>query len=238
MSRLTKAKPETLSNDSADSIRRSRDRTWEQRIVWLLLFAILGLWCYFSLMGRVDSKLTGEIVKLLRKEFPSHFISVDRAHFLAGKSITIEGIRIAKPTEQGLRDVIRCGRLVCSGPIDLIGLAQGQLPVQSVEADGAEICLWPMSDGRFSIQELSNPKPLNPNCPTIRIRSGFVRLGAETVRVEQEIILHDLQAKVQLAARMVNGHIAPLTAVADFSVSSSYFKKATLRASIVEDKTS
>lgn len=205
-------------------------------MVWLLLFSVLGLWCYFSLIGRVDSKLTSEILKQLRREFPSHFISVDRTHFLAGKSITIEGIRIAKPTDQGLRDVLRCGRVVCSGPIDLIGLVQGQLLVQSVEADGVEICLWPMSDGRFSIQELTSSRPLSPSTPTVRVRSGLIRLGAETGRAEQEIILHDLRAKMALAPRMLSEQVLPLIAVADVSVSSSYFNKATLRASINEDK--
>ena len=86
------------ASSSAEAIRRSRDRVWEHRLVWILLFAILGLWCYFSLIGRVDGKLTGEIVKRLRKEFPGHLVSIDRAQLHASKSITIEGLRISKPT--------------------------------------------------------------------------------------------------------------------------------------------
>ena len=96
MSRPITAKVETNASNSADEIRRSRDRVWEHRIVWILLIAILGLWCYFFLIGRVDSKLKGEIVKQLRKEFPGHQVSIDRAQFQAGKSITIEGLRIFK----------------------------------------------------------------------------------------------------------------------------------------------
>ena len=96
MSRLAVAPIESNANNSADAIRLSRDRIWEHRLVWILLFSILGLWCYFFLIGRVDSKLTSEIVKQFRKEFPGHFVSIDRAHFQAGQSITIEGIRIAR----------------------------------------------------------------------------------------------------------------------------------------------
>ncbi len=207
-------------------------------MVWILLFAILGLWCYFSLIGRVDSKLTSEIVKQLRKEFPSHFVSIERAHFQPGKSITIEGVRIAKPTDQGLRDVIRCGRIVCMGPIEMIGLVQGQFPVQKVEVDDVELCVWPLSDGRFSLQEISNSKPIDPSFPSIDIRSGLVRLGGETGRVEQEIIFHDLRAHSELAPRMLDGRIMPLTAMLNASVSSSYFNTATIRAAIGEDKSS
>ncbi len=238
MSRKTAVPKDKNTEISADSIRRSRDRVWEHRLVWLLLIAILGLWCYFSLMGRVDGKLTQEIVKLLRKEFPSHFVTVERAHFLAGKSITIEGIRIAKPTDSGLRDVVRCGRIVCSGPIEMIGLVQGQLPVQNVEANDVELCVWPTSEGKFSLQELSSSKPLSENLPVIDIRSGLIRLGGETGREDREIILHDLRVHEELAPRMVDGRVMPLSAIVNASVSSSYFNNLTVRAAINQDKTS
>jgi len=202
------------------------------------MFAILGLWCYFSLIGRVDGKLTSEILKRLQKEFPTHVVTVDRAHYQAGKSITIEGIRIAKPTNHGMRDVVRCGRIVCFGPIEMIGLAQGQLPVQKVLADGVELCVWPLSDGTFSLQELSSSKPLSFNCPSIDVRSGLVRLGGETGQGEKEVILHDLKARVELAPRMAEGQVRPLTANVNASVASNYFHKATVKASLSEDKSS
>ena len=90
-------------------------------------------------MGRVDSKLTSEIIRILRKEFPRHYVTVDRARLISGQSITIDGLRIAKSTDQGLRDVVRLGRIVCNGPIDLVGLAQGQLPVDRVVIDSADL---------------------------------------------------------------------------------------------------
>ena len=223
---------ETNASNSADAIRRSRDRVWEHRLVWILLFAILGLWCYYFLIGRVDSKLTGEIVKQLRKEFPGHLVSIDRAQFQAGKSITIEGLRISKPTDQGLRDVLRCGRIDCIGPIEMIGLVQGQFPVQKVLVDDVELCVWPLSDGRFSVQELSSSKPLSVSCPSIDVRSGLIRLGGETGKVDQEIILHDLRAHAELAPRMLEGRSMPLSANIGISVASSYFNKATFRAAV------
>ena len=238
MSRTTPATIDTHSTSSADSIRRGRDRVWEHRLLWILLFAILGLWCYFSLIGQVDSRLTSEILKRMRKEFPTHYISVDRAHYQAGKSITIEGIRIAKPTDHGLRDVVRCGRLICYGPIELIGLAQGQFPVKRVVADGVELCVWPVSAGRFSLQELSGSQPLSPEYPSIDIRSGLVRLGGETGKGEKETILHDLRVHMELAPRLVAGQIQPLTANLNASVASNYFNKAIVIGSLSEDKSS
>jgi len=238
MSRTTENPKEKNPDNSADSIRRSRDRVWEHRLLWLLLITILGLWCYFSVIGQVDGKLTQEIIKLLRKEFPTHFVTVDRAHFLSGKSITIEGIRIAKPTDSGLRDIIRCGRIVCSGPIEMIGLLQGQLPVQKVEAHDVELCVWPIRDGKFSLQELASAKPLSENLPVIDIRSGLIRLGGETGREEREIILHDLRVHAELAPRMVDGRVMPISANVNASVSSSYFNNATVRGAVNQDKTS
>ena len=238
MSRQTRPPTENEATVSAKSIRQGRDRVWEHRFVWLLLLVIVGLWAYTFLISRVDNKLTTEILKRIRQEFPTHLVFIDRAHLQAGQSITIEGIRIAKPTDQGVRDVIRCGRLVCTGPIELIGLVQGQFPVQKAVADGVEICVWPLSDGRFSIEELRSSKPLHPNFPAVEVRSGLIRVGSETGRSEQEIICHDLRANAQLAPRLVDGHVMPLTAKIAASVSSSYFTQATLIASVSEDKQS
>lgn len=232
------AKPNDSASLNGDSIRRNRDRVWEHRFVWLLLIAILGLWGYFYVIGRVDSKLTQEILKVARREFPGHLIFIDRTHLVAGQSITIEGIRIAKPTDQGLRDVFRCGRLHCIGPVELIGLAQKQLPIQKVIADGVELCVWPLTDGRFSIQELSSSKPLSPNLPSIDVRSGLVRISGESGRAEQEIICHDLRASIALAPRISQGKVQPISANIQASLASSYFNQVSLIASLSEDKSS
>lgn len=237
MSRSTQATPDPQNNSSDERIRRSRDRIWEHRIAWLLLLTILGLTGYFFVIGQVDDKLTLEITKRLRTEFPGHQVNVDRAHLQAGESITIEGIRITKPTDQGLRDVVRCGRLVCFGPLELIGLAQGQLPIQKIVAEGLEVSVWPLKDGRFSIQEFSSKKPLSPNLPAIEVRSGLVRIGSESMRSGQEIICHDLRLDVHLLPRMIAGQVMPLAAKVTANVSSSFFRNLNVTATIDEGKT-
>jgi hypothetical protein len=208
----------------------SRDRVWEYRIVWMLLLASVGLFGYFQLIGRVDNRLTQEIVQRLRKELPQHFISVDRARLISGQSITIDGLRISKPTDQGLRDVARIGRIVCNGPIDLVGLAQGQLPIESIVIDSADLSLWPLSNGRWNIEEFSSGKPLKSRLPSIDIRSGLIRIGHETGGDGSEIICHDLRASM-------NSSIVGTTAAQSkfdirVSVASSYFKQVQMQGSL------
>jgi hypothetical protein len=202
----------------------------------LLLLISLGLTTYFFLMGRVDDKLTQEILKHFRKEFPSHQVFIDRAQLQSGKSITIEGVRIAKPTDQGLRDVMRCGRVTLSGPIDLIGLVQGQFPIQRVAMDGLELCAWPMSDGRICLQEFLGRKSLNANMPSIEVRSGLLRLGGEIARADQEIICHDLRVQAALSPPMIDGKIMPLSAKITASVASSFFSNASANIMLTDDK--
>ena len=156
----------TNTNEAISAPNKRRDNVFESRLVWLLLLAIAGLWGYYFLLGRVDHKLTSEIIRRLRREFPHHYVSVDRARLIAGQSITVDGLRIAKTTDQGLRDVVRIGRIVCNGPLELVGLAQGQLPIESVTVDSVELCIWPLSSGRWSIlvgKTVSNAIPRNPN---------------------------------------------------------------------------
>jgi hypothetical protein len=92
MSRTTEESLNRVHNHPVDPNRRGHVRVWEYRFLWLLIFCFLGLWGYFFLIGRVDSKLTNEIVKQLRRQFPNHKIFVDRAYLRAGESITIDGL--------------------------------------------------------------------------------------------------------------------------------------------------
>jgi len=173
----------------------------------------------------------------LRQEFPHHYVSVDRARLLAGQSITVDGLRIAKTTDQGLRDVVRIGRIVCNGPLELVGLAQGQLPIESVTVDSVELCIWPLSSGRWSIQEFSTGKPFPARFPQIQIRSGLVRIGHETGGADREIICHDLRAN----ASLVTPNGAPGEAqeiLIQGSLASSYFAQANVEARLSLDKSS
>jgi hypothetical protein len=192
---------------------------------WLLVVIALCFFGYYYAVGRIDQKLTGEILLRLRKELPGHEVSLDRASLQPGKSILLEGVRIAKHTDQGSRNVFRCSRLICLGPIDWLGLAQGQVPVKQVIVDGVEIGVWPLSDGSWSIQNLRSGKPITADFPTIEVRSGLIRIGSETGRVNQEVVCHDLQAKVRLLPRSPNNQTMPIAVQADVSVSSSHFSK-------------
>nr|MCU0706653.1 4-alpha-glucanotransferase [Pirellula sp.] len=209
----------------------SRDRVWEYRIVWMLLLAIVGLFGYFHIIGHVDNRLTNEIVQRLRLELPHHYVSVDRARLISGQSITIDGLRIAKPTDQGLRDIARIGRIVCNGPIDLVGLAQGQLPIESVVIDSADLSLWPLSNGRWNLEEFATgKKPLKERLPSIDIRSGLIRIGHETGGGGSEIICHDLQASLSPSSTQTNAALSNLVFRA--SVASSYFKQVELHGTL------
>jgi hypothetical protein len=234
------ARDSEISNAREPAGQQRAEGSHGFRLVWLLLLAGLGWAGYYFLIDRVDHRLTSEITRQLRRQFPHHLISVDRARLVPGKSITIDGVRVSKATDRGLRDVLRVGRVVCEGPLDVVGLVQGQLPVQKVIVDGLEVCIWPLSSGLWSVQELSNDKPLPAQFPSVEVRSGLLRVGQETVGREREIICHDLRATIGLdnANSAVATHRD--TNVPDLllhaSVASSYFTNAALDARMSHDK--
>ncbi len=205
---------------------------------WLLVVMIIGFLGYYYAMQRIDEKLTGEIVSKLRKELPGYVIALDRASLQPGKSILLEGLRISRPTDRGNREVFRCSRIVCLGPVDWIGLAQGQVPIKQVIADGVEVGIWPLSDGRWSIQDLGNSKPLTPDFPRIDVRTGLVRIGSETGRDGQEIVCHDLHAKIGLMPRLNGNQVAPLVLDIEASVASSHFTRLSMHARVDDTKSS
>jgi hypothetical protein len=204
---------------------------------WLLVAIALCFFGYYYAIGRIDHKLTGEILLRLRKELPGHEVSLDRASLQPGKSILLEGVRIAKQTDQGSRNVFRCSRLICLGPIDWLGLAQGQVPIKQVIVDGVEIGVWPLSDGSWSIQSLRSGKPINTDFPSIEVRSGLIRIGSETGRTNQEVVCHDLHAKIGLLPSAPSNPLTPITIQADVSVSSSHFTKLSVVARTNETQT-
>lgn len=80
---------------------------WEHRLLWFLVIAILGLWGYHYVLGRVDRQIRGEVLKKLGERFPKHLIHLERAHLEEGKAIILEGLEIALPTSDGPRNVVR-----------------------------------------------------------------------------------------------------------------------------------
>ncbi|MBU6387813.1 MAG: hypothetical protein KGS49_17850, partial [Planctomycetes bacterium] len=105
------------------------------RLSWILLLCASAVMAYYVLFDRVDHKLTSEIQSRLRKAFPDHYVTVDRARLVPGESILIDGLSVSKSTEQGLRDVVKIARVSCNGPIDLVGILQGQVAIETVVVD-------------------------------------------------------------------------------------------------------
>lgn len=221
-----------VSPRSCESERRFRNALW-----WVMALLVICFLGYFYAVERFDQKLTGEILKRLQTEFPKHVVQLDRATLQPGKSIRLEGIRILRPTSHGTREVLRCSRLICIGPIDWVSLAQGQLAVNHVIADGVEIGVWPISSTQWSIQELSSAKPIPENMPLVELRSGLIRIGGETGKGEREIVCHDLKAKLDLLPRVLDGKVQPIVLGVEASVASSYFQSLGIRARVNQTKT-
>lgn len=243
----------TLETSNATEVARREHAGSARGVRWvaLLLLAAVAWSGYHLLIDRVDHQLTSEIAKQLRRQFPNHYVAVDRARLVQGQSITVDGIRISRATDRGLRDVLRVGRVVCEGPLDVVGLIQGQLPVERVVVDGLEVCAWPTSADRWSVQELSSGRPMGGRIPTLEVRSGLLRIGQETGGQEREIICHDLQIMaiadpasastahpVGSSALLASTHEPTASdLIVQASVASSYFAKATVEARISHDRT-
>ena len=210
----------------------SKPRGSSGRIAWLLLFvAALGMG-YFIAFDRVDHQLTSEIANRLQSQFPNHRINIDRARLIPGESILIDGLTVAKATDRGVRDVLKIGRVTCQGPIDLIGIIQGQVPIDTVILDGLDLSLWPTADNAWSIQELipRESKPAN-RIPNIHIRSGLLRIGHPSGYLAREILCHDLQGILteQSAPSDRSGKI-DTEQVLSASLSSSHFSRLAIQA--------
>ena len=208
------------------------------RLSWILLLCASAVMAYYVVFDRVDHQLTTEIQARLRKVFPDHYVTVDRARLVPGESIVIDGLCVSKSTEQGLRDVVKIARVSCNGPIDLVGILQGQVVIDAVLVDGLELSVWPKLDGTWSLAELVLKPTSSNRLPAIQVRSGVVRLGHYTGEQQREIICHDLrgtflehlvptsdpsvhQIRHELHATLASSYFSRLSvdAVGDFSTS-------------------
>ena len=201
------------------------------RLSWILLLCASALMAYYVVFDRVDHTLTSEIQNRLRKQFPGHFIRVDRARLVPGQSILIDGLSVCKSTEQGMRDVIKIARVQCNGPIDLVGIVQGQAIVDTVVIDGLELSIWPKSDGSWSLSELFRGPSGSIKIPTVQVRSGFLRIGHPTGEQRREIICHDLQGSfIEQAIATEDPLVHHLRHEMRATLSSSYFSLLELHA--------
>ena len=215
-----------------------RELVWEHRLLWLLMLAILGLWGYHYVMGRVDRTLRGEVLKILTAKFPKHRIQLDRAHLEKGQAILLEGLQIAVPTSEGWRDVLRIQRVVASGKIELLQLVSGEIPIQHVCIDGLEISAWPITPEFWSLQTLASDSPLPAKLPSIEVRTGLLRVGRES-QADGEVICHDLKGQLQAHREETGGTQlnASNPLVFQGSVSSSVFKQLQISGWLKKDKT-
>lgn len=182
--------PQSIPNQNPNTHPTNRG---SGRLAWILLLAAAISMGYFVAFDRVDHKLTSEIANRLQAQFPNHHVSIDRARLIPGESILIDGLCIAKATEQGMRSVLKIGRITCQGPVDLLGIIQGQVPIDTIIVDACEASLWPTVDDRWSLQDLVPKQPSSQlHIPTVHIRSGLLRIAHPTGVQAREILCHDL----------------------------------------------
>lgn len=219
------------NDTTADAVhKRHRDLVWEHRVLWVLVLGILGLAGYYYVIGRVDRQLRGEILKRLGEKFPKHLVQLERAHLEKGKAIVLEGLEVSLPTNEGPRSVVRAQRVLASGPIDLVGLLQGRIPVQHVRIDGLEISLWPIDETQWSLQSLSSQEAIPAELPPIDIHDGFVRVGGPS-KLHEELICHDLKAMLRgsptsdIPVPLLPNEESRRYLTIQASVSSSYFRR-------------
>lgn len=184
----------TESQQSAEAPERRKERSSGGVLLWIGLFCILGFLGYHYFLSHADSKLTLEIRSRIQSLLPDYQVVLDNASLQSGQSITLTGLRLYKPVENRTREVFRAERITCHGPLDWLGLVQGQVPVQNVVADGVQISIWPLADGTWCFPEPKGTFKITPEFPTIRVRSGLVRLGHEMGSESPELIFHDFTA--------------------------------------------
>ena len=186
---------------------------------------------YYVVFDRVDHKLTSEIQGRLRTAFPDHHVTIDRARLVPGESIVVDGLRVCKSTEQGLRDVVKIARVTCNGPIDLLGILQGQVAINHVLVDGLELSAWPKVDGTWSFAELIRKPTVSVRLPSVQIRSGLVRLGHQTGDPQREMICHDLQGTfIEQLVPTADPSVKTVRHELHATLSSSYFSRLSIDA--------
>ncbi|MCY2975211.1 MAG: hypothetical protein NTW52_11165 [Planctomycetota bacterium] len=251
-------------NETKDSIAHQadllgkRDRVWEIRFVWFLMIAIAALAGYHYLYSRVNDTIRSRVAIILAKKLPNHLVRIDSAHLESGRGLVLEGLRIAIQTHDGPRVIARIPRMILRGPMELVGLAQGDIPVESIFLDAIELSVWPMEDGQWSVQTLTSREPLPANIPPVEIRRGIIRLGQTKSDPSKETIFHDLSVSMRSTDGAANDNQYSLTEQTDSlgsilssqstkveladgvvlqaSVSSSYFSSLQMKFGLSRDK--
>jgi Protein of unknown function/AsmA-like C-terminal region len=231
--RANRASTQTIEDWQAVKLRES-DRLWEYRFVCLLLLLLAGLAIYHVVHARINDSLRDRLQQLLAKQYPNHLIALDAAHLEQGRGIWLEGLTIAMRTTSEPRVIVRIPRLIAQGDICLVGLIQGQVPIHRVTVDAIDLSVFPMSDGRTSLETLTNDRPLPDVIPAIDIRRGLVRLSHEGASSNQAIILHDLNVSIRPQNNPNSASSSGISIAAQ--VSSGYFSKLRMAVELSKDK--
>lgn len=212
-----------------------RRRSASGGVVWIALLGVLAFFGYHYFLGQADSKLTTEIRNRIQSLLPDYHVALDSASLQAGESITLNGLQLLKRVDRQFREVLRVERVTCNGPLDWLGLVQGQVPIQSVTADGVQISIWPLADGTWCLPKPTGKMRLNSQFPTVNIRSGLIRLGHELGSQSQELIFHDLNGLASLLPINANSGAVPKIALGiQAQVKSSHFQSLGFSASVDE----
>ena len=224
-----------LTDSTVNAPSASRRRSTSGGIVWFCVIGILSFLGYHYFLGQADSKLTKEIRTRLQTLLPDFHVSLDNATLQVGESITLNGLLLLKRVDHQYREVLRAERVTCNGPLDWLGLAQGQVPIQNVVADGVQVSIWPLADGTWCLPKPTGKMKLNSQFPTVNIRSGLIRLGHEIGSSSQELIFHDLRGVASLLPISPDANsVPPIVLGIQAQVKSSHFQSLGFSASVDE----
>ncbi len=193
---IAAAQIENLPETKSVNHRRA-GLVWEARLLWLLVFILLGYWTHGWISRKIDPELRRQVLQILRDRYPQHLITIDSAHLLESEAIVIDGLRITLPTATGKADIVRIGRVTAFGKISLLDLASSHIQIDLVTLDDCSISMWPVRDDLWSLQMLSNAGPLPADLPPIFVRSGILKIRKDA-RSGNEIIFHDLKARFRV----------------------------------------
>jgi hypothetical protein len=221
--------------DDLQALRlRERDRLWEYRFVCLLLIVLIGFAGWYIVNTRINRSLRDKLQSILAAKFPNHLVSIDAAHLENGRGIVLEGLAISLREGTSSRVVVRVPRLIAQGNVSLLGLVQGQAPIHRVMVDAVDLSIWPLADGKISLQTLMSDDPLPPDLPIIDIRRGLLRIAHGSDSTDQAMICHDLTVRILQKNKATSGLADNILLTANLS--SSNFEKLHLVVDLARDK--
>jgi hypothetical protein len=213
---------------------RERDRLWEYRFVCLLLLVLLGMTAYHYFHSRINHTLRAKVQELLERQFPEHLVALETAHLEPGRGLLLEGFTVALKTPEGPRVIARIPRVIAQGDLNWVDMIQGKSPIKRVILDSVDLSIWPMADGRVSLQSLQSDQPIPDDLPPIEVRRGLVRILQPENLQAQEMIFHDLSVQLRPVRQAEQAALVGVEVQA--SVRGSFFSRLSLQLNLSQDK--